>query len=141
MFNAWTGPTVLGVAVGVGLGGTEAVGVAVAVAVAVGVAVAVAVAVAVGVAVAVAVAVGVGLGVGVGVTSSLRMVPVPSASEMVAFTGLLRCSVKSSSGSTVVSPFTRTVTCLDVSPARKTKLEELVAVKSEGAVAVPFTVV
>src|ERR1700731_2089159 len=133
IFKAWTGLAV-GVAVGV------AVAVAVGVAVAVEVGVAVAVAVGVAVAVAVAVAVGVGLGVGVGVTSSFRIVPVPSAFEMVALSGLLRCTVKVSSGSTIVSPLTSTVICLVVSAGWKVKLAEEIAVKSDGAVAVPLTV-
>jgi hypothetical protein len=118
----------VGVAVAVAAGVAVAVAVGVAVAVAVGVDVAVAVGVEVAVAVGVAVAVAVAVGVGLGVTSSLRMVPVPSASEMVAFTGLLKCTVKVSSGSAVVSPFTRTTTCLVVSAARKVKVPDEMAV-------------
>ena len=116
------------------------VAVAVAVAVGAGVEVAVAVGVEVAVAVAVAVAVGVGLGVGVGVTSSFRIVPVPSGSEMVAFNALSKWTVKTSSDSTVASPLTWTVTCLLESAGANITLAEEIAVKSDGAVAVPLTV-
>ena len=105
MLRFWTGVAV-GVAVGVGVG--------VGVGVAVGTAVAVAVGVAVGMAVAVAVAVGVA--VGVGAASSFRIVPVPSAREMVALVALLRCTVKNSSSSNCVSPLTKTVTCWETGP-------------------------
>jgi hypothetical protein len=129
----------VGVAVAVAVGVAVAVAVAVGVAVAVAVAVGVEVAVAVGVEVAVAVAVGVGLGVGVGVTSSFRMVPVPSASEIVALRALLRWTVNVSSGSTVVSPLTSTVSCMVESAGWKVRLAAEMAVKSVGSVAVPLT--
>ena len=72
---------------GVGAGVTVGEGVGVRVGAGVTVGEGVGVGVGAGVTVGVGVAVGVGVGVG---TSSFRIVPVPSASEMVAFTALLR---------------------------------------------------
>ena len=48
--------------------------------------------------------------------------------------------MNTSSGSTVVSPFTSTVNCFVVSDGWKIRLAEEMAVKSDGAVAVPLTV-
>ncbi len=62
------------------------------------------------------------------VASSFVIVPVPSASAMVAFVAFERWTVKASSGSTVVSPLTSTVNCLVVSAGRKVRVVAAMAV-------------
>lgn len=56
--------------------------------------------------------------------SSLRMVPMPWASAMVAPLAPLRLTAKVSSASMVVSPVTLTFTVLLVSPAAKVRVPE-----------------
>ena len=72
--------------------------------------------------------------------SSLVIVPVPSASLIVAPNAFDRWTVNASFGSNVVSPLTKTVNCLVVSALRKLTVVVGIAVKSDGAVAVPSTV-
>jgi hypothetical protein len=67
----------------------------------------------------------VGVGVGVGATSSLMIVPVPSAVPMVALKALLRWTVNASFGSMVLSPITLTVICFDVSAGKKVNVPAL----------------
>jgi hypothetical protein len=55
----------------------------------------------------------------VGAASSLRMVPVPWATEIVALTAPDRSTLKVSSVSYVVSPFTATVTVFETWPGEK----------------------
>ena len=62
--------------------------------------------------------------VGGGGTSSLRMVPLAAPLTMVAPLGLLRVTVKPSSGSTRVSPLTCTVMVWLLSPAAKVTVPE-----------------
>ena len=72
--------------------------------------------------------------------SSLVIVPVPSASLIVALLGLVRWALNTSFDSTDVSPTTKTVNCFVVSAGRKVSVVVPIAVKSEGALAVPDTV-
>src|SRR4051812_48932345 len=77
--------------------------------------------------------------VGPGATSSFRMVPTPCAVPSSALVGFVRFTRNVSSGSDVVSPFTRTVIVCAVTPGAKVRVP-LVAVKSLPPVAVPSAV-
>ena len=117
-----------GVALGVGVGVDAGVGVGVGVDVGAGVGDGVDVGVGVGVddvgagvgdgvGVAVGATVALGVAVGSGRVSSFTIVPVPFALEIVAFCAPERVTVKVSSSSNAVSPFTNTAIAFSVSPA------------------------
>jgi hypothetical protein len=67
------------------------------------------------------------------------IVPTPSLSEIVAFTGPARLTRNVSSISSSTSPLTRTVTVFVVSPATNVTVPDAAA-KSPGAIAVPSAV-
>ena len=72
--------------------------------------------------------------------SSFRIVPIPCASAIVAFEGLVRLRENVSFDSFFASPLTVTLTCSTVSPEMNVTVPEPAAKSLSAIVAVPFAV-